>query len=53
MVPRKHGMSVLMVALKEAEIKAGAIMVHMHHKQTAAEHLKDKVGTPKVVLHAG
>ena len=31
----KHGTSVLMLALKEAEIKAEDIPVHMHHKQTA------------------
>ena len=29
-VPGKHGMSALMLALKEAEIKAETISVHMH-----------------------
>ena len=33
-VPVKHGMAALMQALKEAEIKAEAIPVHMHHGNT-------------------
>ena len=49
----KHGISDLMLALKEAEIKVEAIMVHMHHKQTATKNLKEKVETPKVVVHVG
>ena len=34
-VPVKHGMAALMIALKEVEIKAEAIPVHMHPRQTA------------------
>ena len=33
-VPGKHGMTALMLALKEAEIKAEAIPVHMHQGHT-------------------
>ena len=33
-VPVKHGMADLMLALKEAEIKAQAILVHMNHSQS-------------------
>ena len=29
-LPIKHGMSTLMLELKEAEIKAEAILIHMH-----------------------
>ena len=39
----KYGMSSLMIALKEAEIKAEAILVHMRQGQTATKYLKDKV----------
>ena len=41
-VPGKHGMSALMIALKEAEIKVESLPVHMQHKQTANKQLKDK-----------
>ena len=34
LVPLKHGISALMLALKEAEIKAEAITVHMHQGHT-------------------
>ena len=30
MVPGKHGMVILVIALKEVEIKAGDIPVHMY-----------------------
>ena len=32
LVPVKHGMASLMIALKEAKIKAEAIPVYMYHK---------------------
>ena len=51
-VPGKHGMSALMLSLKEAEIKSEAIPVHMHHKQTATKQLKDKGETHTVMVHA-
>ena len=35
MVPGKHGMESLMLALKEAVIKAETILVHMYQVQTA------------------
>ena len=40
-VPGKHGMSALMLALKEAKIKAEAIPVQMHQGHTETQHLKD------------
>ena len=52
-VPGKHGMSSLMLALKEAEIKSESIPVHMHHKQTATKNLKDKGKIPAVTVYAG
>ena len=39
-VPVKHGMSALMLARKEAGIKAEAIPVHMHQGKTATKQLK-------------
>ena len=48
----EHGISYLVIALKEAEIKSEAIPVHMHHKQTATKQLKDKGETHTVMVHA-
>ena len=42
LVPGKHGMVALMIALKEAEIKTEAISVHMHQRQTETKDLDDK-----------
>ena len=42
LVPVKHGMSDVMLALKEAEIKAEAIPVRMHNKNTVRNQLKYK-----------
>ena len=39
-VPGKYGISALAIELKEAEIKAEDILVHIHHKQTATKQLK-------------
>ena len=41
-VPGKHGMPALILALKELEIKVEDIPVHLHHKQTATKNPKDK-----------
>ena len=51
-VPGKHDMVALMLALKEAEIKAEAIPVYMHQKHNAKNHMKDKSKTPTVMVHA-
>ena len=53
MVPRKHGMVVLMIALKEAEMKAEDISVHMHNEKTETKQLKDKVKITTGTVHAG
>ena len=50
-VPGKHGMSVLMLALKEAEIIAEDITVHMQHKQTETKQMQDKGKIPTVIVH--
>ena len=41
-VPVKHGMTALMLVLKEEKIKAEAILVHMHQIQNATKNPKDK-----------
>ena len=40
-VPGKHGIISLILALKEAVIKSEAIPVHMYQWQTARQQLKD------------
>ena len=40
LVPGKHDMVALMLALKEAEIKVGDIPLHMHHVHNATTKLK-------------
>ena len=45
-VPGKHASSSFMLSLKEVEIKAEAIPVHMHHDHTAKKKLKDKGEMP-------
>ena len=52
-VPGKHGISALMIALKEAEINLEAIPVNMHHKQTATKQLKDNGEITTGTVHAG
>ena len=52
-VPGKHGMSGLMLSIKEAQIKAEAIAVHMHQGNIETQHLKDNNETPKVMVHEG
>ena len=41
-MPGKHGMSALMLALKEAEIKSEAIQLHLQQVHIETQHLKDK-----------
>ena len=49
---RKHGMTALMLAIKEAETKAEAIPVHMHQGQTATQQLEEKDETTAMMVHA-
>ena len=51
-VPVKHGMSALMLALMEAETKAEAIPVHMQQGHTEKQQLKDNNETPTLMVHA-
>ena len=51
-VSRKHYMASLMLGLKEVEIKAEDIPVHMNQGQTATKLPKDKSETT-VIVHAG
>ena len=51
LVPGKHGMAALMLALKEAKLKAEDIPVHTHKGKTATQHLKNKDVTPTVIVH--
>ena len=53
MVPGKNGMAVLMLALKEAEIKAESIPVHMYQGKTGTKQLKYKDETPIVMVQTG
>ena len=50
-VPGKYGMAPLMLALREAEIKAETIPVHMHHGNTETQQLKDNNKTPTVMVN--
>ena len=45
-VPIKHRMSALMLALKEFKIKSEAIHVQMHRGHIETQHLKDNNETP-------
>ena len=47
LVPGKHSMSALMLALKKTIIKLGSIPVHMHNKQTSTNSLKIRVKYPQ------
>ena len=47
-LPGKYGMSALILALKESEIKAEAISVHMHQGQTLTKQLKYQGEIPTV-----
>ena len=50
-VPGKHGMSALMLALKEAEIKAESILLYMHQGHIEIQNLKDNNETPTFMVH--
>ena len=52
MVPGKHGITDLILALKEAEINSEAIPVHMHQEETETQYLKDNNETPTGTVHA-
>ena len=52
-VPVKHGMEALMLALNEAEINTETITVHIHQGRTETQQLKDTNDTPTVMLHSG
>ena len=45
-------MADIVLALKEAEIKAEDIPVHMHQGKTSTQKLKDKDETPTVMVNA-
>ena len=52
-VPVKHGMSDLMLSLKDVEINAEAIPVQMHQGGTETQQLENNNETPTVMVHAG
>ena len=52
-VPGKHGIEDLMLALKEAEIKVEDIPVHMHQGDTVTQQMKYINETPIVIVHVG
>ena len=52
-VPGKHGMSDLMLALKEAYIKVEAILVQIHKGHIETQHLKDNNETLTFMVDAG
>ena len=52
-VPGKLGMSALMLALKEAKLKAEAIPVHIHQVHTETQQPKYNNETPIVMVHVG
>ena len=51
LVPGKHDMAALLLALKEAEIKAKAIPVHMHQGHIETQQLKYNNETSTVLVH--
>ena len=53
LVPGKHGISALMLALKEAEKKAEYIPVHMHQENKEKQQLKYKDKIPTLMVHTG
>ena len=52
-VPGKPGMSALMLALKEAEIKAEDIPVQMHQGHTETQNMRDNNETSTVMVNTG
>ena len=51
LVPGKHGTTALMVDLKDTEIRAEAIPVHIRQWHTTTKQLKYKVETPTLMFH--
>ena len=49
----KNDIAALILELKETEINAEAIPVHMHQGQTSTKQIKDKYETPTVMVYAG
>ena len=52
-MPREYGMTSLILALKEAKIKAEAVPVYMNQVQTATKYLKDKDEITTSMVNAG
>ena len=52
LVPVKHGISALMLAQKEAEIKSEDIPIYMHQGYTETKQPKYKIQTLTVMMHA-
>ena len=52
-VPGKHVMSSLMLALKEAEVKALTIPVHINHFHKEKTTPKGNNETPTMMVHVG
>ena len=50
-VPGKHGMSALMISLKESKTKSEAIKVHIYQGNTEKQQLKDKDEKTTVMVH--
>ena len=53
LVPEKHGMAALILALKDAEINSEAIPLHMNQGHTESQQPKYKNETHIVMVHAG
>ena len=53
LVTGKHGMLSLMVALKETEIRAESIPIHIHQGHTSTKQPKYKDGKTTVMVHVG
>ena len=53
MLPGKNGITVLMLDLKKAEIKAEDVPLHMYQGHKATKHVKCKDETPILMVHAG
>ena len=51
-LPRKYGMSAIVITLKKAEIKSEDIPVYAHKWHTETQQLKDNNSTPTVMVYA-
>ena len=52
-VPGNDGMEATMIELKEVEINAEDIPVHMKQGQTETQHMKDNYETNTAMVHPG